>query len=120
MADERRRRRRPRAPPQRADTARFDLGRMSGFRKYRGIGGRGGGGPERTYPTPEKAPSLLALCLQRRLERVDRGEDHPEQRGGHRRKHRLEQRRQRFEHTVGLEEREDARVRGGVAKAVRK
>jgi hypothetical protein len=75
--------------------------------------------PKRTYPAPEKAPSLLALCLQRRLERVDRGEDHPKQRGSHRRKHRLEQRRQRFEHTVGLEEREDTCVRSGVTKAVR-
>lgn len=86
-------------------------------------GGRPRAVPKRAEPVPpdplpEDAPPFLPLRLERRLERVDGGENHTEQGRRDRREDGFERLREALESGVGGEEGEDAYVGGGVAEPV--
>ena len=72
---------------------------------------------ERTHPRAQDGQPRLAVRLHRRLDGVDRREDHPERGGSERRKDRLRKGRQVPHVLVALEQGEDADVRSGVAEA---
>lgn len=69
-----------------------------------------------SYPRAEDRKTRLAVCLHRRLDRVNRGEDHTEASSREGREDGLSEGRKVLQIFVGLQEREDADVRSRVAK----